>query len=212
MKLIKIVMIASLLAPGLPLRSRAQANEIAQLVLNIEKLSQFKAILQSMYDGYEVLKNGYDNVTKLTSGNYALHQVFLDGLYMVNPSVKKYHRIPDIIANQLSLVKEYKAAHTRFRTMGVFSEQKLAYIGKVYKRLFDDSLENLNELTMVITANQLRMSDDERIQAIDRIYFDSQRKLTFLREFNTEYSIQGAQKHREKTELKTIGNLFGMDK
>ena len=41
------------------------------------------------------------------------------------------------------------------------------------------SLDNLNELLMIITAGSLRMTDDERIAAIDRIYLDINDKLNF---------------------------------
>jgi len=77
--------------------AKAQADELAQLALNIQKLSQLKKILQNMYNGYQIISKGYNTVKDLSQGNFNLHEVFLNGLYAVNPAIKNYKRIPGII-------------------------------------------------------------------------------------------------------------------
>ena len=49
-------------------RARAQETEIAQLVLNIEKLRQFRSILKQMKQGYEILTGGYNTVINIAKG------------------------------------------------------------------------------------------------------------------------------------------------
>lgn len=137
-----------------------------------------------------------------------MHDVFLNGLWLVSPEVKKYHKIADIISAQAALVSEYKSAFKRFNSSGNFNASELSYLSKVYKKLFDESLDNLDQLAMVITASKLRMSDDERMQAIDRIDADTQDKLIFLRSFNRENSILNIQRQREKSDLQGVGNYF----
>src|SRR5258705_13979585 len=123
-----------------------------------------------MYKGYEIVSKGYNTIKNLSQGNFNLHQMFLDGLMQVSPVVKKYKKVADIIACQGMIVKEYKSAFNRFKKSGQFNFKEIDYMGDVYKNLFDKSLQNLDELLMVITANRLRMSDDERLTAIDRIF------------------------------------------
>ena len=79
----------------------------------------------------------------------------------------------------------------------------------VYKNLFNKSLQNLDELSIVITARKLRMSDDERIAAIDRIYKDISDKLVFLRSFNNESSVLAVQRGRELVDTKLSEKLNG---
>ena len=74
-------------------------------------------------------------------------------------------------------------------------------MGKVYGNLFQQSLESLDELLMVITGSRLRMSDDERLEAIDRIFSDMQDKLTFLRSFNNSTKLLAVQRIKEQTEV-----------
>src|SRR3954453_272143 len=82
-----------------------QTQEATQLILNYEKLKQLEEILDNMYKGYKILTKGYNRVKDIAEGNFNLHQVFLDGLFAVNPSVAKYQRIPDIIRYQSMLIK-----------------------------------------------------------------------------------------------------------
>src|SRR5262245_3910683 len=71
-----------------PVKAGAQSAEIQQLILNIEKLSQFKKILSDMKKGYELLSGGYKSVKDMTEGNFSLHKTFLDALMQVSPTVK----------------------------------------------------------------------------------------------------------------------------
>jgi hypothetical protein len=189
-------------------QSKAQSTEIQQLLLNVEKLSQLKNILSDMKRGYTILSTGYNSVKNIAQGNFSLHDVFLNGLWLVSPEVRKYHKIPAIISAQAALVREYKSAFKRFSGSGNFNASELSYLSKVYKNLFEQSLDNLDQLAMVITANKLRMSDDERLQAIDQIEADTQDKLIFLRSFNRETGMMNIQRQHEKADQDGLGNYF----
>jgi len=185
-----------------------QSQEAQQLLLNVEKLSQLKGILTSMKKGYDVLSTGYKSVKNIAEGNFSLHEVFLDGMMLVSPEVRKYRRIADIIADQSDIVSEYKAAFKRFSAGGNFTVSELEYLGKVYGELFSQSLDNLDQLAMVITAGKLRMSDDERLQAIDKIFADTQDKLMFLRSFNRQTSSLNMQRQREKADFDGLRRYY----
>src|SRR5690242_17511542 len=84
--------------------SKAQQEETQQLILNFAKLEQLQAILDNMYTGYTILSNGYNKIRMISEGNYSVHQLFLDGLMAVNPTVRNYRRIPQIISYQKLLL------------------------------------------------------------------------------------------------------------
>lgn len=204
-------LVALLLSSVFPIAAKAQSTEVQQLLLNVEKLSQLKNILADMKKGYTVITNGYNAVKNVSKGNFSLHEVFLDGLMLVNPEIKKYRRVGDIISYQKDLITEYKSAFNRFSASDNFSPQEIGYLGKVYKQLFDQSLNNLDELTTVITSSQLRMSDDERLRAIDRIFADTQDKLIFLRNFNQQTSILNLQRQKEKADIKAMKQYYNLN-
>ncbi|MGO3305738.1 MAG: TerB family tellurite resistance protein [Sphingobacterium sp.] len=187
--------------------AQAQTSEIAQLLLNVEKLAQFKQILSDMKKGYDILNGGYNTVKNISQGNFSLHKAFLDGLMEVNPEIKKYYKVAGIIDYQIRLVKEYQAAFRRFRVSGLFQENELSYMSSVYGNLFQKSLRNLDELAMIITADKLRMSDDERLDAIDRIFEDMGDKLSFLRHFNNNTSRLAFQRSKEDQDIQHIKEM-----
>jgi DNA repair ATPase RecN len=184
-----------------PDKSKAQSAEIQQLILNIEKLSQFKKILSDMKKGYELLSGGYKKVKEMTEGNFSLHKTFLDALMQVSPAVRNYKKVGEIVEYQISIVKESRSGMNRFIKNGNFSGQEINYFEKVYGNLLNESLRNLDELTMVITADKLRMSDDERLTAVDDIYEQMQDKLLFLRNFNASSNVLALQRSKEKKDV-----------
>lgn len=184
-----------------PEKSKAQSAEIQQLILNIEKLSQFKKILSDMKKGYELLSGGYKMVKEMTEGNFSLHKTFLDALMQVSPAVRNYKRVGEIVDYQISIVRESRNSINRYVKSGNFSGDEINYFEKVYANLLNESLRNLDELTMVITADKLRMSDDERLKAIDDIYEQMQDKLLFLRNFNASSNVLALQRSKEKNDV-----------
>lgn len=192
-------------------KASAQADEIAQLVLNIEKLAQFKQILSDMKKGYQILEGGYNTIKNISEGNFNLHKNFLDGLLEVSPAVRNYRRVKDITNCQLLLVKEYRNAYDRFRKDNNFNADEITYLGQVYDNLFQQSLRNLDELLAVVTAGKTRMSDDERLQAIDRIYADMQDKLMFLRHFNNNTTVLAVQRAKERNDVQTMRKIYGIN-
>ena len=200
----------SVLLFGFAFKPKAQSAELQQLLLDIQKLSQFKSILSDMYKGYQVLSSGYETIKNISQGNFNLHQVFLDGLLLVSPAVANYKRIPDIINDQLNIVKEYKSAYTMYKQDKHFLPDEIIYLGQVYGNLFNQSVNDLNELIMVITANQTRMSDAERISSIDRIYAGMEDKLTFLRYFNNHTIMLAVQRAKEQNDAGTLQNIYGI--
>jgi hypothetical protein len=189
----------------------AQSTEAQQLLLNWEKLQALVKILDNMYTGYKILDKGYTTIRDISKGNYTLHQLFLDGLFAVNPAVRNYKRIPYIINYQKFLVKEYKNAFTRFKQDPNFKPDEIEYLTSVYNLLFQSSLRDIDDLTMIITANKLRMSDDERMQAIDRIFYDMEGKLVFVRSFNNGTELLAIQRARSANDVRTLRYLYGVN-
>ena len=209
----KKTLIIGILLLGLffPTRLTAQSQEMQQLLLNIEKLAQFKQILTDMKKGYQILSGGYNTIKELSQGNFSLHETFLDALMQVSPTVRNYRRVGEIVKYQSLLVKEYKSAFEGFRNSGNFSPAEIAYFSNVYSNLLNQSLRNLDELVTVITANTLRMTDEERLTAIDKVYADMQDKLLFLRSFNNNTTVLAIQRAKELNDVRVMRSIYKTD-
>ncbi|MGF7231956.1 TerB family tellurite resistance protein [Arachidicoccus sp.] len=189
-------------------KTRAQSQEVQQLLLDVTKLEQFKQILKDMKTGYSVVMQGYSTIRDISKGDFDLHKVFLDGLMTVSPAVKKYQKIATIVGFELRIIKEYKAAYNRFGSGGTFNVDQLAYVGNVYNNLLDQSLKNIGDLTTVLTDSQLQMSDEERLSAIDNIYQSMQDKMLFLRSFDNNSAVLALQYAKTKKDVQTMQKII----
>ena len=184
------------------------AQDIQQLVYDIEKLTQFKAILSDMQTGYTILTQGYGEVKDISEGNFNLHSAFLNSLEAVSSVIRQYGRVADIISDQASIVTEYKNTWKQANASGHFTASELLYLNGVFTQLLNQSIDNLTNLTNIITANTLRMSDAERLQAIDHIYGDTQSKLSFLRHFDNQVALLALERQKEQNDTQMLQKLY----
>jgi hypothetical protein len=209
---IALITIISFSALFVPRTAKAQSipQLIEQLVLDKEKLSELKTILQDMYNSYKIIDQGYTNIKNIVQGNFNLHKAFLDGLLAVSPTVRNYARVVDIIDAEATIVSEYHSAYSRFAAGGHFTADELNYINNIYSTLFDRSINCLNELTMVITDDELRMSDADRLRAIDGIYTTITGQLGLLRTFNGDTGILELQRTKQAADIGALNNIYGI--
>lgn len=206
-KIVMLLLVINLSATG---KSFAQSQEVQQLLLNVEKLAQFKQILNDLKKGYQIVSTGYNTIKNISQGNFDLHKTFLDGLLAVSPMVKKYKKVTDIINMQLQLIKEYKSAFRGFKNNVNFTLGEIDYMNQTYSNLFQKSINDLDELGTVLTAGKLRMTDDERLHFIDKVFENMQDKLLFLRHFNSSASILVVQREKEQNDVDVMRKVFNV--
>lgn len=191
--------------------SFSQSAEVQQLILNVEKLAQFKNILNDMKDGYQIINKGYGTIKDLSEGNFNIHEAFLDKLLNVSPAVKKYHRVGKIIDLQLRLNRSSSQAIKQFVSSKTFSIDEVSYAKSILQRLGKSSLQNLDDLTLILSAGKLRMSDDDRLKEIDRIYLEMLDKNQFLNYFLQQQNLLLMNKKKELQEVKTLKDNYGIN-
>ena len=81
---------------------------------------------------------------------------------------------------------------------------------KLYSRLFHQSVQSLDALFMVITSGELRMSDEERLEAIDHIYSEVVARYNFLHDFNNSTKLLSVQRTNATKEIGISGKLNGL--
>ncbi len=204
------VMALMLLLPASGVMAQSVSDDIQQLLLDVQKLSQLKQILTEMYQEYTMLYNGYEKIKGLSQGTFSLHKVYLDGLLLVSPSVSSYWKVADIILKEANLVRDYQAASGYFRGSGLFSSQELDGIAVFYSTVVERAEKDIAELTMVITGGTLRMSDGERLSAIDRIDGDVTGQLSLLHGYDNSAALQAAQRSQAAVDIGAVRGLYGI--
>ena len=204
------MVILLLVVPSCGLVAQSVADDIQQLVLDVEKLSQLKQILSQMYQEYTMLHKGYEDIKGLSQGTFSLHKAFLDGLLLVSPVVSSYSKVGAIITNEAYLISDYQSASAYYRNSRLFTAQELDGFSSNYGTFLQRGQRDIDELTLVSTDGDLRMSDAERLSAIDRIDADMTRQLSLMHAFNNSVALQAAQRTQEASDVGTVRGLYGI--
>lgn len=175
------------------------------LLQQIAALKLYSGYLQK---GYTIASGGLKTIHAIKTGSYNLHNKFFESLGIVNPRIKQYKKVGDIIAMQIVIAKI--TAKTTQQCRNALSTEELNYLGTVFKKLLGDSADDLDRLMDVITNNKNEMTDEERIKAIEQIYDAMKDKQSFIQSFS--YSAKGLiiQRMAEKKEVIISRKLNGL--
>jgi len=191
-------------------RSQSILELTQQLALDKEKLASLKSTLEDMQKGYATLKDGYTHIRNIARDNFNLHQLFLDALWIVSPSVSGDPRIRNILDMEYRIVAEYNTAVTRWGHNPVFTSQETSYISTLWSDILNKSQQAVEELTLVLTDGQLQMSDAQRLQAIDRIDADIRSQYSTLRRLDNSLALREAQRQKENNDINALKLLYGI--
>lgn len=192
----------------LPGRGFCQSQELQQLELDVQKLAQLRAILSDLKEGYQILSNGYNTIQAISKGNFGLHSQFLDGLLQVSPAVRNYPKITSIIHSEISMANQTRDAILQYHTSGEFTGGEISYITKVYARVLNQAFNCLSDLTTLLTPGVFRMSDEERLSAIERIWSSTLDQQNFITDLTNQTKLLGIQRARETLDISEMNQLY----
>lgn len=201
---ISILMLFNLFA--LPVK--AQEQEIMQLLLNVEKLNRLREIHSNMVKGYTVLSQGYQQVSRLSEGNFNIHKTFIDGLSQVSPLVRDYSRAKDIVSLQAELLKANRNAIANINTTTNLDFRERLQLEDLYGQHLKKGLELSQQTLSVLTAGVLKMSDGQRLETLDRLHRDILTELNRIAWLNEEIRQMTELRNRNQKDLETMFNLL----
>lgn len=184
----KIIVIASLLCFAQIVSAQTFAEWFRQKATQKKYLLQQIAALQVyigyVSKGYSIAKKGLNNIQDIKHGDLNLHSSYFTSLVTVNPKIKRYTKVADILALEISIARQATKTINDCKSSNQLTTAELAYLQKVFNALLDDCAKCLDALFNIITNGQLSMKDDERIVAIDKLYDDMADKQIFIRAFS----------------------------
>ena len=186
---------------------RQKATQKKYLLQQIAALQVYSDYLSK---GYSIAKNGINATKSIKNGDLLQHIKYFTSLVTVNPQIKRYKKVADIIAIQISIAKQSANAIKSFRNNHHFTSIEINYLQGVFNKLLADCAKNLNELLNLITNGNLQMKDDERIKAIDKIYVDMQDKQQFARTFSNNAAGLSIQRSNEEDDIIISKKINGL--
>lgn len=176
----------------------------------VEQIAALKIYGGYLKKGYDIARKGLGTIEDIKNGDFNLHADFFGKLKAINPQITKYPRVKDILEMQ----QKIKALSTKTQRKAVeakiFSKNQLEYIGKVYKRLDADCLLTISELEQIIKPGELEMTDDQRLERIEKLHATTLSQLRFAHTFSNNLAIMEGSKKGHSREIDTMRDWYGI--
>lgn len=185
---------------------------IVAVDLKIQRLQNKTIWLQNAQKTLEnaMSKLKLDEISDWVERQRVLYADYFDELWKIKAAIAYYHRVREIIERQVALVEEYQSAWALFRQDDNFTPEELDYMQKVYGGIFEESIKNIDQLSVVINAFKTQMSDAKRLEIINGVADQLEANFVDLREFNTQNKMLSLQRASERGEIELVKRLYGI--
>lgn len=204
MKILAIIVTALLLSTG-KLHAQTWSEWFNQNSTQKKYLKQQIAALQVYISyakqGYKIAKQGLNTIGDLSRTEFNLHQDYFTSLKIVNPRIKNYQRISEIISLQVRIINGYEQIRPAINQSDSFSAADRGYMIGVYSRLISECERTLGELLSVVSDYTLEMTDEQRFNRIDQLYLDMQQHYGFYQSFTNDNKLLHVARSKQKKEV-----------
>lgn len=187
-----------------------QSQEMDELKLNLEKLAQLKLMLSQMKQGYTVLQNGYNSVRNAAQGNFDLHKQYLNAQLQVSDQVRNTPALQRMLTNQSAFESEYKQWVLLLQGLGLITANEWTETVGKFQRIESQARDDLDQLQRILSNGDLRMSDAERISAIESLADKSDKYLGSVRVLIKEQNGLMMNRAQQKKDVVAMKRLYGL--
>ncbi|MBA8986200.1 conjugal transfer protein TraI [Sphingobacterium cellulitidis] len=135
---------------------------------------------------------------------------YYSGLMKVKSVIGQFHQVKELTEKQVAMVREYRRVWGLLQHDGHFSIEELDYMAKVYSGMLEESLKNIDGLTMIIQSYTLQMSDGQRMEILAKASDRIDENFNDLRRFNRQNILLRIQRARSEQEVLIIKQLYGL--
>ena len=192
------------------LSSSLQAQQAKQKRMLLLQIAALRTYVDYAAKGYKAVRNGLSFISDAKKGEVNLHSDYFTSLISINPKVKNYARVTEIVSLQVQILKTYKRTFEKLQNDDLFHGSELDYIERTFKRLFESCDESIDTLLLITASTKLEMKDDERIERIDKLYEAASEDYAFCEKFSGEIKVLALSKAKEKNDSRQSGELYGL--
>jgi len=186
---------------------------IKAIDLQIQRLQNKTIWLQNAQKTLEntLSKLKLDEISDWTEKQKEQYRKYYEELAKVKSIISYYQRIRDITKKQLRLVDEYKRSWSLIRQDSHFTVEEIFYMEKVYSGILDESLKNIDQISLIIKNPSLqKMSDAKRLELINNAADQVDVNYSDLVQFNRQNTLLSLQRAKTETEVQAVKKLYGL--
>ncbi|MEO7214520.1 MAG: conjugal transfer protein TraI [Mucilaginibacter sp.] len=158
----------------------------------------------------ELSKFRLNEISSWSEKQRSLYDEYYQELWKVKSSIAYYQRIKELGLKQIAMVGEYKRAWKLFQSDKHFQSKEIIEMQRVYLGILDASAKNLDQIMLVINPGKTQMTDQQRLEAINRAGDRFDESFGDLRQYNNQNMILSLHRSKDLNEIRTIRNYYGL--
>ena len=174
-----------------------------QIKYLVSQIAAYQVYATYVEKGYAIAKKGLTAIQNIKKGDFSLHDEYFTSLKNVNPKIKLYWKVADIIALQIKIVQGYNKQRNALRQSGQLTPDEISYCNSVFINLLNGCSNIIDQLILLVTDGSLQMKDDERIKRIDALHAEMKDKYVFEQHFTNEANELAIQRFIDANDVRT---------
>lgn len=151
-----------------------------------------------------------NEISEWTDKQKQLYAGYFEELKKVRTLISYYQRIKEITTTQARIVEEYRRAWSLIKSDKHFTFKEIEYIGRVYSGILEQSVRNLDQLSLVINSFKTEMADGSRLKIINEVSEKIKGNYQDLRTFNAENVVLSVQRSKDEQEAAQVRQWYGL--
>jgi hypothetical protein len=199
--------------PGVSIITGVIKKVIVAIDLKVQQLQNQTIALQNAEQKLEnsLHLSSLNNISGWLGKEKELYAGYYKELNEVRGLIADYDEVQSVISKQKQLVAEYQQASSLFNHDAHFSPTELKYMGNIYNGILQESLQNLDQLLMVVSNLSTQMDDAERLQKIGQAAKAMQTNLDHLRQFNRQNAGLSLMRAKDAQDRQNVKQLYGIN-
>lgn len=176
----------------------------------VQQIAALQVYLGYLKKGYEIVDNGLTTIGNIKDGTLTQDQTYLNSLKTVSPVVRDAPETERVLNYQRYIVHAFQELQTFVASNEYFTDREKEYIHTVHLNILRECQDSLDELNLILTAGETEMTDDDRLERLDKMHEEMLDRYSFTRSFVSStrlLALQRAKEHHEINSLKRIHEM-----
>jgi len=179
-------------------------TQIKYLTQQIAALEQYESVIKQ---GYRIAQGGWDGIGSWVKGEFDLHSAYYSSLKAVNPAIRDNLKADSVVSYAQLVPLQFD----QLNGLAALGAGDRDYVSRVRSALLEATDKDISELKLVMTSGKAKMTDDERLSRLDKIYERVQDKLVFSRSFCAAVRLLIVQRNDSLNDVNTLKGIYGIN-
>jgi hypothetical protein len=182
----------------------------AQIKYMVQQIAALQVYISDAEKGYQIVEKGLSAIGDIKRTDLSMHQDYFGSLSKVNPTIAGSADV-SAMADLEDRINEAVRLHlSRIRQSGQFTSGELGYIQTVFDRVTAGAHDDMNQLSLLLTAGNYQFSDDERMARIVSLGKDMQDKYEFTQAFGKQAEMLALSRLRDQNSVQALQSLYDL--